>query len=749
MNENQIRKELYGYYLSGEIENIKNFSRHCFAKMDEGFREGMTVAQQKMLQYDVITEEFQPILFPSLPYFFETGVLAPLSDGRRDSKAYGFIHANGWVYERNKHRFIDQDEALYERMMSQRKEWLYLICGPYNDTSQHFNFHMRPILQSGLRGVYEKAQREIPSARNGEEREFLESVCHGMLALKRMAEKFGEKAGELQKSESDPEKRQNLSLIAQTAKRVPWEAPETLYEALATLAFLRTAMGSLEGVGPNTFGRLDLDLIDFYRKDLEKGILTEEGAYDLIAKFLILWDCHYDHDMEMKGYSDHELENTYVLGGCDADGAPLYNEVTRLFLRATREYRIIFPKIKCRFSQNSPKEYLDEINQSVIKGTSVILFQNDDATIPALVRAGRPLEEARDYLISGCWGIALPQEKFDHASYINLLKPLEYALHRLEEKMQTVGISFAFLDDCGDFESLYQTCLCNFTRLIEERLRITRAGGRIFHQVDRFPIFSSTLENCIEKHADFTMGGAKYQDDFLLMLGLPNIVDSLLAIKTLVFDRKEVSLGEYLKAVRNNWEGYEALRQKAIACHGWGDGSTESCALANRLNNDLFQFCQSQEGTYGGKVHLGHLTYTEIRFWGERLLATPDGRKNGEYFAQGLTPSRLKRIPCANDVVNSMAALDKTTLGANSVVNIILPGDTTLEGCEWFLRAVATTAVESLQLNCVDKETLLDAQKHPEKYPDLIVRVTGFSAKFTSLSREWQTEFITRNFYER
>jgi formate C-acetyltransferase len=244
------------------------------------------------------------------------------------------------------------------------------------------------------------------------------------------------------------------------------------------------------------------------------------------------------------------------------------------------------------------------------------------------------------------------------------------------------------------------------------------------------------------------MGGARYNDDYQLLFGLPNIVDSLMAIKTLVFDQKKYTLPEYLTAVRANWEGYELMRLEALHCHGWGDGNKDSCALANRLNNDLYAIFQKKVGTYGGKVHMGHLTYTEIRFWGEKTLATPDGRKNGEYFAQGLTPSRLKQIPCVLDVVNSLACLDASTMAANSVVNIILPNNTPLDRCETFLRVAAGTALQSLQLNCTSREELLDAQKHPEKYPHLIVRVTGFSAKFTSLSREWQNEVITRNFYE-
>lgn len=743
-----LKRELYGFYLHGDAERAKAFADKCFAIMDRRAVDGMSVTAQKCLQYDVISEEFDPIIFRHHPFFYETGVLTSLSDGAFQAKGHGFYQANGWVYKRNEHRFVEQDPDCYALTRTQKKEQLYLICGPYNDVNQHFNFNCRPFLKKGLRGIYEDAKAELSSAKNDDEREFLNAVCHGMLSMRKMAEKFAAKAEAMRKTEQDANCQKNLALIAQTASRTPWEAPRSFYEALATLAFLRTAMGSLEGAGPNTFGRLDKDLISFYRADMESGRMTAEEAYDLVCRFLLIWDCHYDHDMVMEGYADHELENTYTLGGCDDNGEPLYNEVTELFLRATREQNVIFPKIKCRFSKDSPKEYLDEINRSIIGGTSTVLLQNDHATIAALLRAGRPLAEARDYVIAGCWDLVGSCEKSDHGSYLNLLKPFEYSIHALYDKMKLVRIDFEVIEEDDDFEALYLKTLRNCERILDAKLDKTRRGGRIFHTVSVFPIFSSTLGDCLKKHADFTMGGANYYDDYQLLFGLPNIVDSLMAIKTLVYDEKKYTLAEYLAAVRANWEGFEEMRQEATRCHGWGDGEEDSCALANRLNNDLFHIFQKKVGTYGGKVHMGHLTYTEIRFWGEKTLATPDGRRNGEYFAQGLTPSRLKRIPCVNDVINSLACLDPSTLAANSVVNIILPSKIPLDRCEGFLRAVASTATQSLQLNCTTKEELLDAQKHPEQYPHLIVRVTGFSAKFTSLSREWQEEVITRNFYD-
>ena len=749
MRFTELRKELTAFYQTGEdVPRAKAFAQQCFARMDAECPEDASIMEQKLLQYKVITEEFTPVLFPRCPFYYETGALISVSDGCRNAKGQGFLHAAGWTYERNRHLFEDTDPALWDLYCKQRGTQLYL-CGDFGDTGQHFNFNNRPILEGGLKSIYERANELLATATDEQEREFLHGVCESMLYVRRVAEKFAEKAADMLANEPTAEGRENLARIAETAKRVPWEAPQTFYEALNTLAFMRKALGTLEGVGPNTFGRLDMDLIAFYERDIAEGRLTKEAAYDLVCQFLIVWDEHYDHDMPMEGYADHELENTYTLGGCDLDGEPLFNELTVMFLRATREERIIFPKIKCRFSANSPKAYLDEIDRSVINGTSTVMYLNDDAIIPAAVRGGRPIEEARDYLVTGCWSMAYYTEKSDHGSYLNLLKAFELPLHRLQDKMDRVQLQFLTFDDVDSFEELYSRVVENSRILLRERIRMTKEDGMIWNDVEELPLFSSTILDCLENKKDFRRGGARYRDDYLLCFGLPNIVDSLLAIKTLCFDTKKYSFEQMLTAVRANWEGYEDMRLEAVRCHGWGDGNEDSCALANRFNNDLFAIASETEGSYGGRVHIGHLTYTEIRWWGEKTLATPDGRHAGEYFSQGLTPSRLKTIASVTDVINSMAALDPSTMAADNVINIILPSDKiNLDVCEAFLRAVAASATMCLQLNCVTKEQLLDAQKNPQNYPDLIVRVCGFSAKFTSLSPGWQDEVLSRNFYE-
>ena len=742
-----MREELKNYYWEGTKEISENFKTKACAVMDAAYVEDMSPYDMKVLQYKTIVDMFEPVLFYNSPYYYETGTMWAHCDGARGLR--GVRHAGGWTHWKNEHLFIDQDKELYKQHRALVGELYYTTCGVYNDTSQHYNFDTRPILNIGLKGLYEKAKKGLETPCEPEEREYLTATCEAMLCLKRMGEKYAAKAREMIKTAPNEVARKNMQLIADTAERVPWEKPETFYEALNTYAFMRKAVGALEGVGPNTFGRLDMDLYSFYKHDIENGIIDNESAYDLIAKFLITWDMHIDHDFEMVGYADHELENTYVLGGCDFDGKPLFNELTTMFLRATREEKIIFPKITCRYSDESPKEYLDEINKAVVNGTSTILYQNDNASIHTLLKIGKTLEEAKDYLITGCWAITGNGiEKYDDGAYVNILRVFETTIHNLTDRMERTNLYFKTIDDAKSFDELYATMLDNFMLLFEERARIIGKGGDMCNKVDPLPIFSATLQDCISKKKDYTAGGAKYRETRYELVGFPNIADSLLAIKELCFDSGKYTLSEMLNAIRNNWEGYEDMRIDAMNCHGWGDGSKESSEFCGKFNDDLYSRISTLVGTYGGKIVMGHTTYTEIRFWGDKTLATPDGRFNGDYIAQGISPSRLKKIPSATSVINSLKQIHSENNGGNSVVNIILPNKTSLDTCEAFLRAAAHSGLQSLQLNCTTKEQLLDAQKHPEKYPDLIVRVCGFSAKFTSLSPEWQQEVLTRNFYE-
>lgn len=752
MDYTALRKELQQYYWNEVNITSEAFREKCEKLLDKKCPDASDINssayQLKIEQYRVIADEFEPKIFKNSPFYYEMGTMSAHCDGAGEFR--GHKHAGGWLRFRRSRFFIEQDEKAYEQFETQLNEKMYLVCGKYCDELQHFAFNHRPILNGGLKSVYDQAKKSLKTAKTQEEKEFLQSLCEGYLCLKKISEKFADKAEKILAIATDEQERARLHRIIESARYVPWNAPRSFYEALNAYMLLRKAVGALEGVGVNSFGRLDMDLYPFYEQDIASGALTKEGAYALIECFLLTWDCHYDHDMKMVGYADHELENTYTLGGCDEKGKTVYNDLTQMFLRATREHKIIFPKIKCRIALDSPKEYLDEINADVIKGTSSVLYSNDEAIIPALIRAGRTEQEARDYIQTGCWGLLTQgTEKPDGGSYFNLLKVFEFALHDRADKMRKIGVTFDRFDGARSFEEVYQTLLENVRRMLESRAGLMKNGRGICSKINPLPVFSSTIESCIKNKKDYTCGGAKYNDDNVLFVGFPNVVDSLLAIQQLCFVQKKYTLAQFLTAVRANWEGCEHIRQDALKCNFWGDESKDSCALANRFNNDLYALTKDMTTLYGGKTVMGHLTYTEIKTWAADTLATPDGRKAGEYFSQGLTPSRLRHISSVTSVLNSMRGLDASTWAMNTVINVILPSNKiTLGSCESFLRALMRCNVQSLQLNCTTKEELLDAQIHPEAHKDLIVRVCGFSARFTALSRAWQDEFLSRNFYE-
>lgn len=749
MDIQALQEEIKHYYWQEVDAQADAFGQAMFERLDAACRPEMNGYQRKALQYRMIAEHCTPHLFKASPFYHELGTMSAHCDGA--GAFCGHVHAGGWCYLRFEHLFAEQDSALWQERSAQAAHQLYLICGPYCDTLQHFVFNCKPVFRHGLKGLYDRARAQLLTAQTDEERDFLTASCEGLLALKAISEKFSGAAEDALSHTEDPAERMRLLRIRDSAAYTPWNAPRTFYEALNVLMFCRTVCGALEGVGYNTFGRVDVELLPFYERDLSEGRLTKDEAYELIEAFLLTWDCHYDHDMKMVGYADHELENTYTLGGCDEEGRPVFNDLTEMLLRATRAHKIIYPKIKARFSADSPRAYLDVVSEDVIAGTSSVLYQNDEASIAALLRAGHTLSDARDYIVTGCWGMMTNGNiKDDQGNYVNLLKAFEMSVHRDTDAMAQCRLFFEPLDGAQSFEEVYAVTLENFRRLCRARNEMTLRGKGIWPSVCPLPLTSAAMEGCLDSKRDLTNGGCTYHNETYMMVGFPNIVDSLLAIKTLCFDEQRYALSDLLSAVRAGWAGHEEMRRAAMSCHGWGDNSAASNALSARLNHDLFEIVGEMKTLWpGGRVTMGHLTYTEIRFWGEKTRATPDGRRDGEYFAQGLTPSRLHRIDSVTDVIGSLAALDGSEMAGNNVVNVILPSKgMTLDICAAFLRACARSALESLQLNCVTREELLDAQKHPENHRNLIVRVCGFSARFTSLSPEWQQEVLTRNFYQ-
>ncbi len=703
---------------------------------------GLNVFQLKSMQYGVIAENFRPQVFRESPFYFEVGVNGGWEQQRNPGQ---------WLLMRNYHLFRDFNPREYD-VFIERQRQRYCLCGPYVDLG-HNCPSFSNVLKYGLSGLYAQAEATLKQCQTKEETAFIECAMKGLLAAKRVAKSFAETAESMLKCVDDEASRRFLEMIAKTAREVPWRKPATFYEGLNTLWFLREVSGLLEGLAANSLGRPDAMLAELYRGDIESGRLTKADAYDLICRFLLPGDCHYDKDKQVVGYggiAGHELEITLTLGGCDEQGNEVFNDITRMFLKAYRELKLIYPKPHCRFSKNSSSEYLEIINADIIAGRSVYSLLNDDCIIPALLKAGKTIEDARRYLCTGCWDLVVESsEDMATVNYFSLPRILEASIHDNPEEKLKARLTLEKLDGAGTFEEVYRRMFGNIIKLAREMCEQEGRNGVVWAEINPSPFFSACMSDCLKKRKDFTAGGGRYNPRTLSMVGFANIVDALLAIRKLCFELKRHSLAELLVAVRNNWQGQEALRAEVLTAPHFGDNQPESNALAQRLHEDIYANTRDLKNERGGSFDLAYWVYREFRFWGEKMKATPDGRRDGDYLSQSLNPSRFHRIDQVTSAINSVAALDLVKCSGDSVVNILLPvNGADVKVLDQFERTCATLKLQLLQLNCVNKDELLDARVHPEKHQDLIVRICGFSAKFVALSPEWQEEFIGRNIYE-
>lgn len=745
MNYLALREELRDFYKNRANPLAEEFYSLCQEKYALCYEEAASAFSMKSLLYKTISENVTPVLFENNPFYYETGTLRAKCSGAHWTE--GKLHAGTLLYQKRESLFRDYNPEAHDRFLAQMEEKrLYRICGPYCDITSHFPLYMRSVLKKGLSGIYDELMTRQKEVSAPEQKEFLACAAEGLLAIKAIQKKFEEEAVRRFEAATDPAKKKHWERIISAARQAPWLAPTDFYQALASYALMRNCVATLDAVSIESFGRLDVDLYPFYKKGIEDKTLTQDEAYALICQFLITWDLHFDHD-ETDGGLD--INDTFTVGGCDADGNPVCNDVTLMLLRAHRAQKIITPKIMCRFSDTSAKEYLDVINQSILDGGSSISYTNDNLIINAQLKNGRPLADARDYLVVGCWEISTcEKEKADVGTYFNLLKPLEFAIHNKKELLEGTGLQLSALNGNESFEQVYRTILDNIRIIFEERAAIIE-GRCVWKDVSPLALYSAFIHSCIEKAKDFTDGGAVYNDDQFLCFGFPDLVDSLLAIKQLCFDEKRCTLGELLLAVGQNWKDADHLRSYALRCNSWGDESKESVALATRLHNDLYQIIQNIPYSYmrdrlGGTLTMGHLSYNESILWGARTLATPNGRYNGGYISQGLAPTNLNEV-LLTSAINSASVLEEAQLSANSVLTVVFPTKKMdLNIIEAIVRTAAKCHVGSLQLNCMSKQELLDAQNHPERYPNLIVRVCGFSAKFVSLSKTYQDYVISK-----
>ena len=683
--------------------------------------------------YMAMRRHFVPFLFTESPFYFEAGVNGGWG-GKRPAR---IVNKLCWKFYKEKG--LVPDEA-FETLSHRRRNNLVVICGPFVDDMHHVP-PMRRILKLGFKGVRDEvaAALEKCPADDAKGRKELETALVGLETIRQIQLKFHEAA-----------KAMGDTRMVEASARCPWEPPRTFYESLNTLWFVREIVGYVDGVNIFSLGRPDSWFIDAYRREIAAGTLTEAGARDLVAKFLITAHCHYDDMRMLDANNDQELEIHITLGGCDMEGKPVYNELTRMFLDAHIGCRCVYPKLHCRVAPDSPQPYLEHIGRMLCKGHAAFTLFNDKRFIKQFADEGFAVEDAREYIGCGCWtGLVDSMQDVDSSNYMNMAKVLALAIHDDPDVRRKCRLSMEPLDGARDMDELKEIVYRNHIRFFRDVIGDYTRYGRSSASVFPHPVYSMCMVGGVSSRRDTTDGGltGRQRPREITLAFIGNVVDSLLSIEKVCFRDKVCSVREFLDAVRSNWSGEkgERLRMLAMDAPYWGDNSDASVSLMSWLIKRTHADIEGVKTDMGGSYKLGAFAYREFLYWGLKTKATPDGRHSGDRLAQGLSPSEFR---CKEGVTAVMGALGRLPNEClyQSNANLTFDGSVMTPGLmAAVIRVFAKNGSHLLQPNCNSVEELLDAQKHPERHQDLIVRVCGFSARFVSLSKRWQDEVIARH----
>jgi pyruvate formate-lyase/glycerol dehydratase family glycyl radical enzyme len=623
------------------------------------------------------------------------------------------------------------------------------------DTQAHIVVGHKNVLKYGFKGIKEKVQLRLKTAKNESEKSFLEAVILVCEAMREFSYRFSDLANRMAENERDSNRKKELLKIAEQCKNVPWNPPETFYEALQALWFTQNAIIISYGAGSGiTPGRVDQLLYPYYKKDIEQSLITNDEVLRLLEEFIIkinnnvvIWPnimgVHLNH-------LGSDIENI-TIGGLGRDGEDATNDLSYLFLEAVKNTKLA-TSISFRFSKKSPKEFMRKVLELHKYTNSPALF-NDEIIIKAMIRDGYSIEAASDYCIVGCVEPSGNGDTFGATGGSKLYLPtiLDLVLNR--GKTSFFGsqdtIDTGNPEEFKTFEEFMNAYYTHLQLIIDIVAEATNLRDDIWATYFHNPLISCTIDGCVENARDMTEGGAHYKFQAIGAGGLGTVVDSLAAIKKFIHDDQKISMKNLITALQTNFKDNEALRQILYNGPKFGNDDDYVDIIAADLVDRFCEMVYNKKLARGGHFKASFISYGLNVYEGALEPATPDGRKAGEPFSNSISPCNGAEKKGPTATLNSLAKIDHTKIGYGNSLNMRLPSylvcsDKYLE----LFRHLITTYFERggmhLQVNTMGTELLRDAQTHPENYEDLIVRVSGYAAYFTRLGKEIQDDIIDR-----
>lgn len=575
-------------------------------------------------------------------------------------------------------------------------------------------------------------------------------------AIIRFAERHAEKALELKNLEKDPERIKELEEIARVCSHVPAHAPRTFREALQMYWFVHlgviTELNTWDSFNP---GRLDQHLYPFYRREIEEGTLNREDAKELLHCFWVKFNNQPAPPKvgitlaESATYTDFANINS---GGLKADGSDGVNDVTYIVLEVIDDMRLLQPSSNIQVSKKNPDKFLKKSCEIIRKGWGQPSIFNADSVVQELLRQGKSLEDARCGGTSGCVETgAFGKEAYILTGYFNLVKILEITLHNGVDQRtgKRIGIETGDPRSFSSYEELFEAFKKQVHHFVEIKVRGNNVIEKLYMDYMPSPFLSIIVDDCIAKGRDYNGGGARYNSMYIQGVGIGTITDCLSAIKYHVFDNNELTIDKLMEVLDKNFEGYEGIRRKlSDSTPRYGNDDDYADDIMKEVFDAYYEEVNGRKSVKGGTYRIDMLPTTCHVYFGSVTGATPDGRSAWQPVSEGISPVQGTDRLGPTAVIKSAAKMDHLRTGGTLLNQKFTPklleGQEGIDSLVHLVRAYFKMDGHHIQFNVVSADTLRDAQKNPDNYKDLIVRVAGYSDYFCDLTRALQDEIIAR-----
>ena len=574
------------------------------------------------------------------------------------------------------------------------------------------------------------------------------------------AERHADLAEKMAAEEKDETRKAELLKIADVCRWVPAHAPRDFWEAVQMYWFVHLAtITELNGWDAMSPGHLDQHLAPFYAKGLADGTLTRDQAKELLACLFIKVNNTPAPPKvgvtakESGTYNDFTNIN---LAGLKRDGTDGSNEVTYICLELFNELRLLQPQGNIQVSERTPDNVIRAAARVFRNGMGYPSVFNADMVIQEQMRVGKTLEDAREGGTSGCIETGCSgKEAYLLHGYLNTPKLLEYALTNGVDMLtgKQVSIKTGELSEFKTFDDLYAAFEKQMAYVVDTKIGVDNYLRYQYATNMAATYLSCVIRDCIEKGKDYYNGGPRYNSDYIQCCGIGTITDSLSAIKKHVYDEGTYTLEELVAAMKDNWEGHEAMRLTLWnKTPFFGNDDDYADDIMRRVYDSLFRNIDGKHSILGPTYHLNMLSTTCHNYFGQKLAATPNGRFSGMPESDGTSPSHGADRHGPTAVVKSLGKMDQVKSGGTLLNQRFLPsvlaGEEGIEGVKNLIRAYFKLGGHHIQFNVVDEATLRDAQAHPDNYRGLLVRVAGYSDYFVDLDNYQQEEIIARNAQE-